>query len=59
MGVLSRLAAWLRPAPKTPEDVEAMREAERIRYEEESIRAAQLTAPPSMRTSTSGLADRL
>jgi hypothetical protein len=49
MGVLSRLAAWLRPAPKTAEDVEAMREAERLRYEEESIRTAQLTAPPTMR----------
>jgi hypothetical protein len=41
MTPLTRLVAWIRPKPKTPEEVEAAQEAERIRYEMETIRLSQ------------------
>jgi hypothetical protein len=41
MNPLARLFAWLRPTPKTPEEVEAAHEAERIRSELETIRVSQ------------------
>jgi hypothetical protein len=38
--VLKTIRAWFRPTPKTltPEDVETAEQAERMRYEQESIR---------------------
>ena len=41
MNPLRRIAAWLRPSIKTPEDVEAAQEAARIRSEMETIRISQ------------------
>ena len=49
MNALMRLLGWLRPAPATPEELRAEEEAERIRSDEESIKTAQLAAPPTMR----------
>ena len=36
--------AWLKPLPKTPEDIEAAQEAARIRDEMETIRVSQRSA---------------
>ena len=38
MNLFTKLIAWFRPAPKTPEEIEATQEAEQIRDEMESVR---------------------
>lgn len=40
MNPFTRLISWLRPAPKTPEEIEATQEAEQIREEMKSVRAS-------------------
>jgi hypothetical protein len=40
---LARLIGWLRPRPKTAEELAAAREAEAIRGEMETIRVSQLS----------------
>ena len=44
MNPLARLLGWLRPRPKTPEEVAAAREAAAIRAEMETIRVSQRSA---------------
>jgi hypothetical protein len=41
MSLFTRLIAWVRPAPKTPEEIEAAQEAEQIRAEMETTRLSQ------------------
>ena len=38
MNLFTKLITWFRPAPKTPEEIEATQEAEQIRDEMESVR---------------------
>ena len=40
MNPLARLIGWLKPKPKTPEDIAAEQEAARIRYEMKTNRGA-------------------
>ena len=40
MNTVARLIAWLRPAPKSPEDIAAEREAARMRDEMKTTRAS-------------------
>ena len=40
MNMLARLIAWLRPAPQSPDEVAALREAARIRDEMKTTRAS-------------------
>jgi hypothetical protein len=39
--MLSRIIAWLKPAPQSAEDLEAAEEAARVRSEMETIRLSQ------------------
>jgi hypothetical protein len=38
MNVLTRLIGWLRPAPKTPEEIETEQEAEQLHEEMNTVR---------------------
>jgi hypothetical protein len=41
MSALSKIVSWFKPKVKTPEEVEAAQEADRIRYEMGTIRLSQ------------------
>ena len=43
MNPFTRFLAWLKPAPKTPEELEAAREAARLRTENETIKDTALS----------------
>jgi hypothetical protein len=43
MNPLARLINWLKPRPKSPEDIAAEQEAARIRYEMKTTRAASVS----------------
>jgi len=42
MNPLTRILAWLKPAPKTPEELAAQQEAARLRAEVETIKDTAL-----------------
>jgi hypothetical protein len=54
MNPFARILAWLKPAPKTPEELEADQEAARLRAEMETIKDSALGSAAGMYQSQRG-----
>jgi hypothetical protein len=52
--LVSRIVAWLKPAPTSPEEIEAEHEAARVQAEQEAIRLSQRSSAGSIYQSGRG-----
>ncbi len=58
MNPMTRILAWLKPAPKTPEELAAQQEAARLRAEIETIKDTALGSAGGMYQSQRGSGHR-
>jgi hypothetical protein len=54
MNPFARIMAWLKPGPKSPEEIEAEQEADRVQAEMKTIRLSQESSAGSIYQSGRG-----